>query len=102
MPRYAAMIVRNWNRDDTEYALCTSATLIDSTLTGGPWESPWMVYCDEEITGAQFDLIAANSDVRALDQSYRLAGLVCEEDPPGVVQTNDATGAECQVPAISM
>ena len=102
MPRYAPIIAYNWNSDDTESILWTSETRTDSTLTGGPWAPRWMVYCSGGITSAQFGHIQANSDVRTLDPPYRLDGLVCEEDPPGVVQTHGVHGAEGQVSVITM
>ena len=92
-PRYAAMITPMGISDNTVSELWTSTALMDSTLTGDVIASPWTVYGPGGIRSSHFDLHPNSTDVRPLVQSYRLAGLVCHDDPAGVVHTQIIPGA---------
>ena len=68
--------------------------MIGSALTGGPLAAKWAPYCSIGIESAHFDLHPAIFEMRSLLQSYRLAGLVCEEDPTGVAQPHAIPGTQ--------
>ena len=99
--RYAAMIVPFWMRDGAESALWTSQTIIDTTLTGDPWASGWMVYCAGGITSHQFDISPVNAEIRTLGDCYRLVGQECEEDLDGVRAIHTIPNSVGKVTAIA-
>ena len=91
-PRYSAMAVPMGISDNAVSELWTSPTLIDPTLTGDAFAAQWAAYCSGGITSAHFYLRPNSAELRHLLQSYRLAGLVCEDDPIGVAHTHIIPG----------
>ena len=92
-PRYAAMVAPSRIRDNTESQLWTSFTLMDSALTGDPWSDLRDVYCSGGIVSIQFDLAPSISEVRVLNDPYRLAGATCGDAPIGLAQTHAVPGS---------
>ena len=74
---------------------------MDSALTGDPRADFRNVYCSGGIASSQFDLAPPSSEVRVLNDSYRLAGATCDEDPIGSDQTHIVPGSRGRVFVIS-
>lgn len=88
------MIVPMGTRDNSVSEMSTPVTTIDSTLTGDPFAAQWAVYCSGGLQSSHFDLRPTSFEIRSLLQSYRPAGVVCEEDPPGVAQSHAIPGTK--------
>ena len=99
--RYAAMGVPFWLRGGAESALWTSATSLDTALTGGPWAASWVVYAEGWIQSRQFDLRLANAEIRTLQDCYRLVGQHRMEDPEGIMQTRSIPNTVGEVTVIT-
>ena len=100
-PRYAATIAPYWVRGGAESDLRAPRTSTDAALTGGHWPGNWLIYCSGGVSRRQFDPDPPISDVRVLNDSYRLAVEVCDEGPSGVIQTRSIPIASGKVPAIT-
>ena len=87
-PRYAAMIAPSRIRGNTESEIWSSSESMDSALTSDPRAYLRGVYFSVGAASSQFGLSPPIAEVRVLNDSYRLAGATCGEDPVGLAQTH--------------
>ena len=94
------MIAPLWVRGNTESQLWTSLNLVDSATTGDRWADSWEVFCSGGIDRIQFYLIPPSSEVRALSDPCRLAGVTRVGDSIGTTQAHTLSGSVGRVSAI--